>query len=218
MPLLPAPPISKQVSRTAFKQKGKAESERPSVDINVTQRSGNQCIESRPRRNRVIHPAFRDRGKRLSLWKRHHSRQASHQDVESIVPNRIGARLADRDVNPTPGPSTEPSQLPLNEVVLESVEFNDHGDTLHVQLHCIEQSKEMSLDASESGFSVVFSTPLLTVVPGRNLTRLHVTENQHAWNVVLRFCDSGIDYEQDINVPRRAGALVMIGDLPLAFF
>ena len=77
----------------------------------------------------------------------------------------------------------------------------------------MEGTREISFDAVENGYCIVFPTPLITVVPGRDLTRVNISDDEHVWKVVLQFVDS----ETEVFVPRRTDTLITMGNLPLTF-
>ena len=212
MALLPAPRLTRRRLRPLRKSRNsepacvRVESGRPSSPSprpfsNTWRRSV---------KPHIVHPAFR-RGSRL--WSRQGDRQQVHEGVNQTsqeCPSTHDAKQSrDRDSRRP----IDASQSSIAEFILRHIQFHDNGNTLHLLLQFVEGTREISFDAVENGYCIVFPTPLITVVPGRDLTRVNISDDEHVWKVVLQFVDS----ETEVFVPRGTDTLITMGNLPLTF-
>ena len=174
-----------------------------------------------PRRSRIsnhnsgkpqlVHPALRT-SKTASRISRHSYGSGTEGAGQPRFDDFVSPEqdeLCDKQVS---RPWTKVPERLLKDLTLESIQVDDRGPTMQILLHCVEGVKETSLNATDRGACIIFPKALRTVVPGTDLAKLQVEDDDGNWKVILGFSDA----DKEVNVPRNTTALLMIGDLPTA--
>ena len=220
MALLPVPPtlrrrepISNHTrARTRLRQEvseAKAEPEKQCGEDNITRKLFWRNVKSM--KPQIVHPALRksrtaSRSSRYSYGSG--TTQANQPRFDDCVSLESDELCKKQDSQPLTG-VLQPS---LNNLTIEGIQVNDYGHTMQVLFHCVEGVKETSLNATEKSVCIIFPTPLTTVVPGRDLTKLRIANGDNSWQVLLGFSDE----DKVVLVPWNTSALIMVGDLPMA--